>query len=158
MITEIGKRSVAKTVLVVEDEGLIGMELRHILEDFGYTVPAVAKTADDAISLNATYLPDLILMDIHLKGTIDGIEAAAEIRKKSDVPIVFMTAYADPATVERAKATEPVGYMMKPFRPVELRVQIEIALHKYQVHHKQHKTDAWYSVTLLNSLGKGICI
>jgi CheY-like chemotaxis protein len=158
MVTEIGKRITANTVLVVEDEGLIGMELRHNLEDFGYTVPAVAKTADDAIRLNAAHLPDLILMDIHLKGTVDGIEAAAEIRKKSDVPIVFMTAYADPATVERAKATEPVGYMIKPFRPAELRVQIEVALHKYQVEHKLHKTEAWYSATLLNSLCKGICI
>lgn len=72
-------------------------------ENNRYIVPAVGKTADDAIRLYAAHLPNLILMDIHLKGKMDGIEAAAEIRKTSDVTIVFLTAYADPATVERAK-------------------------------------------------------
>jgi CheY-like chemotaxis protein len=145
-----------KTVLVVEDEGLIAMDLQRHLENFGYTVPAVAKTADDAILLNAIHLPDLILMDIHLKGKKDGIDAAAEIRKRSDVLIVFLTAYADPVTVKRAKATEPVGYMMKPFRGVDLRVQIEVALHKYQVEHKRLRTEAWYSSTLRTSVLRGI--
>ncbi len=157
MVTEIAKRIAEKTVLVVEDEALIAMDLRRHLENFGYAVPAVAKTADDAIHLNATHLPDLILMDIHLKGKKDGIDAATEIRKTSDVPIVFLTAYADPATVERAKTTEPVGYMMKPFRPADIRVQLAVALHKYQVEHKLHKPEAWYSATLRNSVLKGIC-
>jgi CheY-like chemotaxis protein len=157
MVTEIGKPIAEKTVLVVEDEGLIAMDLRRHLENFGYIVPAVAKTADDAIRLHAAHLPNLILMDIHLRGKMDGIQAAAEIRKTSDVPIVFLTAYADPATVERAKTTEPVGYMMKPFRSGDIRVQIEVALHKYQVEQRLHKSEVWYSNTLRNSFVRGIC-
>ena len=157
MVTEIGKPIAEKTVLVVEDEGLIAMDLRRHLENFGYIVPAVVKTAGDAIRLQAAHLPNLILMDIHLRGKMDGIEAAAEIRKTSDVPIVFLTAYADTATVERAKTTEPVGYMMKPFRSGDIRVQIEVALHKYQAEQRLHKNEAWYSTTLRSSFLRGIC-
>ena len=156
MATEMGKPIAGKTVLVVEDEGLIAMDLRRHLENIGYVVPTVAKTADEAVRLNRIHLPDLILMDIHLKGTKDGIEAAAEIRTTSDVPIVFLTAYADPATVERAKSTEPVGYMMKPFRAVDIHLQIEVALYKYQVERALHKNEAWFSATLRNSFRAGI--
>ena len=150
MVTEIGKPIAEKTVLVVEDEGLIAMELRRHLENFGYRVPAVAKTADDAVRLHAAHLPNLILMDIHLKGKTDGIDAAVEIRKTSDVPIVFLTAYADPATVERAKVTEAVGYIVKPFVSINIRAQIEIALHKHQIERRLRQTEALYSTTLRN--------
>ena len=139
-----------KSILVVEDEGLVAMDLKRRLESFGYVVPAVAKTADDAVRLAALHLPDLILMDIHLKGRKDGIEAAEEVRKQFDIPIIYVTAHTDSATLSRAKLTEPVGYIAKPFGSTDIRVQIEIAHHKYQVERKLRKSEAWFSTTLRN--------
>jgi signal transduction histidine kinase/DNA-binding response OmpR family regulator len=134
-------RTAPKSVMVVEDEGLIALDLRRHLENFGYRVPVVEKTAAGAIRSQAEHLPDLILMDIHLKGQRDGIDAAAEIRKHSDVPIIFVTAFADSATIERAKVTEPFGYIVKPFIAINVRVQIEIALYKSQVERKLRETE-----------------
>jgi two-component system cell cycle sensor histidine kinase/response regulator CckA len=136
--------------MVVEDEGLIALDLRRHLENFGYVVPVVTKTADDAVRFQAEHLPDLILMDIHLKGEKDGIDAAAEIRKNSDVPIIFVTAHADPATIERAKMTEAAGYIVKPFVSINIRAQIEVALHKHQFERKLRQSEALYSTTLQN--------
>jgi CheY-like chemotaxis protein len=143
-------RTAPKTVMVVEDEGLIALDLQRHLENFGYVVPVVTKTADEAVRLQAEHLPDLILMDIHLKGERDGIDAAADIRKNSDVPIIFLTAYADPATIERAKVTGALGYIVKPFVSINIRAQIEFALHKHQVERELRQSEALFSTTLRN--------
>jgi two-component system cell cycle sensor histidine kinase/response regulator CckA len=150
MLTVVETKIAAKNILVVEDEGLIAMDLQLRLEGFGYVVPGIAKTADQAVQLNALHLPDLILMDIHLKGERDGIQAAEEIRRKYDVPIVFVTAHTDPATIVRANMTEPVGYVVKPYGGTDLRVQIEVAHHKYLAERKHRKNEALFSSTLRN--------
>ena len=150
MIAHVEQQVALKTVLVVEDEGLIAMDLQRRLESLGYIVPACATTADDAVRLAALHIPDLILMDIHLKGEKDGIDAAGEIRKKCDVPIIFVTAHTDPNTLSRAKTTEPLGYIVKPFTSTDIRIQIEIALHKYQVDHRLRRSEGSYSSTFRN--------
>jgi len=95
-------------------------------------VPSVASTGEDAISKVEGILPDLVLMDIMLKGEIDGIDAAGEIRKRFNIPVVYLTAYSDEETLQRAKLTEPYGYILKPFEENDMRTTIEIALYRHQ--------------------------
>lgn len=131
------------------------MDLQHRLESLGYAVTSIARTADQAVRLAVSDVPNLILMDIHLQGEKDGIQAAAEIRKLLDVPVVFLTAHSDSFTIERAKITGPFGYITKPFETGSLRVQIEIALFKHQLEQKLRRSEAWLSTTLHN-IGDGV--
>lgn len=117
----------AASVLVVEDQMVVALHIAHSLERLGYRIAGRARNAEDAVRLAAELAPDVVLMDIHLEGALDGVEAARRIRAEVDIPIVFLTAFADPATVERAVASSPFGYVVKPFRPGELRATIEIA-------------------------------
>ncbi len=117
-------------VLVVEDEAIVALDIRSQLEQLGYVVVGTAATAGQACRLADELQPDLVMMDIHLQGEADGIDAAAEIRRRRPVPVVFLTAYADSDTVARAKGVEPYGYLVKPFNESDLRTTIEIALHK----------------------------
>ena len=119
-------------ILVVEDDNIVVLELRDRLQSLGYAVSAVASFGEEAIEKAAETRPDLILMDIRLKGDIDGIEAAEEIRARSDIPVVYLTAYADEDTLQRAKVTEPYGYIIKPFEERELHIAIEVALYKHK--------------------------
>src|SRR4051794_32514488 len=105
----------AARILIVEDEAVVAKDLQHRLRKLGYDVPVTAATGESAITRAAELHPQLVLMDVRLKGQMDGIEAAAEIRKSADIPVIFLTAYADGNTVERAKITEPFGYILKPF-------------------------------------------
>ncbi|MFW6313759.1 MAG: response regulator, partial [Spirochaetota bacterium] len=107
-------------ILVVEDERIIALDLRRRLERFGYTVVGMATEANEAIELAGRELPDLVLMDIFLSNGSDGVTAATEIRKQFRIPVVFLTAYADETTIQRAKIAEPVGYVLKPFKEREL--------------------------------------
>src|SRR6267154_2180401 len=116
-----------KKILVVEDEGLIAMDLKYRLERFGYSVPGVASNAEDAVHLASSEMPDLVLMDIRLNGKRDGIEAASDLREL-DIPVIFMTAHADPDTLRRAHVAEPYGYIVKPFGTTDIRANIETAL------------------------------
>jgi len=117
-------------ILVVEDEHLVALDIRLRLTRMGFA-PAVAFTGADAV-LKASEEPyDLILMDVRLRGPMDGIEAARTIRGTHDVPIIYLTAYADEATVERARLTEPYGYLLKPFHDRELEATIQIALQRH---------------------------
>lgn len=120
-------------VLVVEDEKIVALEIKSRLKKLGYLVPSVASTGEEAISRTEAFLPDLVLMDIMLKGSVDGIEAARQIREKMDIPIIYLTAYADSETLERAKVTAPYGYILKPFEENDLRTSIEIALFNHQL-------------------------
>lgn len=117
-------------VLIVEDERIVAGDLRARLRRMGYRVAAIASTGDDAIRAADEHHPDLVLMDIRLEGTMDGIQAADTIRRTHNIPIIYLSAYADQSTVERAKVTEPFGYLLKPFEDSELRTTIEMALYK----------------------------
>ncbi|MFB2837029.1 ATP-binding protein [Floridanema evergladense] len=116
------------TILVVEDEVIIGMDIKNSLKKLGYNVPAVVATGEKAIEKAAIIQPDLILMDIMLKGAIDGVQAAEKIRTQLNLPVVFLTAHTDQTTLQRAKETEPFGYIVKPFQEKDLHTTIEIAL------------------------------
>ncbi len=120
------------TILVVEDEGIVAQEIKSRLEKSGYTICAVAHDGSTAIARAEAMRPDLVLMDIRLKGDMDGIEAAGQIGKRLGIPVVYLTAYTDPATLERAKIKDPFGYVVKPFETRNLMVAIEIALHRHR--------------------------
>ncbi len=119
-------------ILVVEDEHIVAMGIKKMLKSLGYTVTGVASSGEDAISKAESTFPDVVLMDIMLKGDMDGVEAANEIREKLDIPVVYLTAYSDNKILERAKKTEPFGYIIKPFDERDLYSSIEVALHKYR--------------------------
>ncbi len=119
------------TIMIVEDENITALELRERLEEWGYTVPAVASTGAQAIQKAEETVPDLVLMDIILKGSMDGVEAAEQIRTRLDIPVIYVTAYADESILQRAKVTEPYGYILKPFEDRELHIIIEMALYKH---------------------------
>ncbi|MHB1949197.1 MAG: two-component system response regulator, partial [Gammaproteobacteria bacterium] len=121
-----------QNILIVEDEVITAMELQDNLQKFGYNVPAIASTGEDAIALANQIKPNLILMDIVLKGKIDGIVAAERIRQEHDAAVVFLTAYNDDHTFNRAKLSAPYGYLTKPFKTNELRTTLELALIKHQ--------------------------
>jgi len=128
-----GSAVASPRVLIAEDEQIIAADIRERLTGLGYSVPAVAGSGEDAVTLATETKPDLLLIDIVLQGTIDGIEAVKRIRATLDVPVIYLTAYTDEETVRRAKETEPLGYLLKPFDERELRFAIEMALHKHQV-------------------------
>ncbi|MAG12990.1 MAG: histidine kinase [Spirochaetales bacterium] len=117
-------------ILVVEDEGLVALSLKKCLESLGYDVPATAAASDEVVKKTAEISPDLILMDIRLKGDVDGIELAEWLKQTYKIPVVFLTAHSDQKTLERAKQTAPFGYIVKPFEEKSLHSTIEMALYK----------------------------
>ncbi len=119
-------------ILIVEDERITAEDLRDILTDLGYTVTASVASGVDAIARAEETEPDLALMDIRIKGTMDGTETARILRERFNIPVIYLTAHADSATVARAKEAEPLGYITKPFQETELHASIEIALHKHR--------------------------
>ena len=117
-------------VMVVEDDRIVARDISEQLGRIGHTVIGVTASGEAAVALAASNRPDLILMDVRLEGRIDGIDAACEIRATSQIPVVFLTAYADDETIRRAGAAEPFGYLLKPFEDLQLRTAIEMALHR----------------------------
>ena len=144
-------------IMVVEDEGIIAQDIKNCLEGLGYIVPDVVFTGREAILRADELRPDLVLMDIVLKGDIDGIETAAEIRKKYNIPIVYLTAYEDDRTLKRAKMTEPLGYILKPFEERYLRSSIEMALYKHQMETKLKENERWLNA-ILKSVGDAVVV
>lgn len=141
----------AKTsVLVVEDESIVAKDIQNSLKKLGYTVPSVENTGEDAIEAAGQYKPDLILMDIMLKGEISGIEAADQIRSRYQIPVIFLTAYADESTLSKAKVTEPYGYIIKPFKEIDLHTSIEMALYKHGKEQEVKKERDLYSSIVLD--------
>lgn len=122
--------SAANSILIVEDESIIAMELSERLQNLGYRVVAIAHNGPEAIAKADELRPDLVLMDIYLKGEMDGVEAATTINNRYDAPVIYLTANTDEQTFQRAKVTEPYGYLLKPFAERELHTTIEIALYK----------------------------
>jgi CheY-like chemotaxis protein len=125
--------------LIVEDEILIAEELRERLSRLGFSVIAVVDSAEEGIAIATRESPDLVLMDIRLRGEKDGVQAAHEIRQQVDVPIVYLTAYSDRLTVDRAKATEHDAYILKPFHRSELQTTIEVAMQRHALRAKEKK-------------------
>jgi two-component system response regulator LytT len=122
----------AKTsVLVVEDESIVAKDIQQSLIKLGYNVVGTASTGEKALALANELRPDIILMDIMLKGPMSGIDASAEIKKELSIPVIFLTAYADESTLAKAKVTEPFGYIIKPFKEIDLHTSIEMALYKH---------------------------
>ncbi|MBN1432650.1 MAG: response regulator [Methanomicrobiaceae archaeon] len=130
-----------KKILVVEDEVMVAMTLEDTLEALGYEVVGTADNGGDAVRLAIEKEPDLILMDIRIRGDIDGIEAAERIAETLDIPVVFLTAHSDEQTLMRALKTQPYGFLIKPFRERELYSNIEMAIHKHRVLKKRSQTE-----------------
>jgi len=120
------------TILVVEDEGIVAQEIKSRLEKAGYTVCGIVHDGQRAVAQAEALSPDLVLMDIRLKGDMDGIEAAGLIGERCHIPVVYLTAHTDAATLERAKVNDPLGYVVKPFDTRSLTVAVEIALHRHR--------------------------
>ena len=142
-------------IMVVEDESIISKDIQHTLRNLGYGIAAVAFSGKEAIEKAKETRPDLVLMDIVLKGEIDGIETAEQIHAQSDVPIIYLSAYNDEKTLQRAKITEPYGYLLKPFQERELHTTIEMALYKYRMERKLREREQWYATTL-KSIGDAV--
>jgi DNA-binding LytR/AlgR family response regulator len=119
-------------VYIVEDEILVSKDLENILKTNGYNVVGVSQSGEEFLEKVVEERPNIVLMDIMLKGKITGIEAAKKLREMLDIPVIFLTAYVDENTVEKAKESFPYGYIIKPFREKELITTIEVALNKYQ--------------------------
>ncbi|HMK54420.1 MAG TPA: methanogen output domain 1-containing protein [Methanobacteriaceae archaeon] len=124
-------------ILVVEDEAIVAMGIKQKLEDLGHQVLDIVFTGEDAVKIALETKPDVILMDIVLKGDMDGIEAAGKIRNHLDVPVIYLTAYSDEDVLKRARITEPYGYILKPFKKSEVNANIEMALYKHQAEKKK---------------------
>lgn len=121
-----------KGILIVEDENIVALDMKMRLESLGYRVIGVMDSGAAALESLGSAVPDLILMDIKLRGGADGIETARAARERVEVPIIFVTAFTDESTLERAKLASPYGYIVKPFHERELRIAIELALYKFQ--------------------------
>ena len=119
-------------ILIVEDESIVAKDIQMSLRKLGYNVVAICSNGEDAIRAAEEHRPELVLMDIMLKGEMSGNEAAEQIRSRFNVPIIYLTAYADESTLSKAKITEPYGYIIKPFKEIDLRTSIEMALYKHQ--------------------------
>lgn len=118
-------------VLVVEDEAIVSKDIQHSLKKLGYNVVGAASTGEKAIEMAGNLKPDIVLMDIMLKGKLTGIDAAEEIKMKYNLPVIYLTAYADEATLSKAKVTEPYGYIIKPFKEIDIHTSIEMAVYKH---------------------------
>jgi two-component system cell cycle sensor histidine kinase/response regulator CckA len=135
-------------ILVVEDERVLAEDIAESLERMGYDVVGTAASSTECMARLEERRPDLVLMDIRIDGALDGIETAELLRSRFDLPVIFLTAYADAATLARAKQTEAHGYILKPFRAGELRSAVEIALHKHALESELKLREQWFSTTL----------
>ena len=118
-------------ILVVEDESIVAKDIQVCVRKLGYNVIGICSTGESAVEKALDERPDLIMMDIMLKGEMSGIQAAAAIRKDHDIPVIFLTAYTERDTVDKDKETEPYGYIIKPFKEIDIQTAIEIALYKH---------------------------
>lgn len=142
-------------ILIVEDENVVALEIQERLKSYGYHVTGFAVSGEEAIKMAEATCPDLVLMDIMLKGKMDGVDAAQMIRACFDIPVVYLTALSDENTLQRAKATKPFGYLIKPFNEKELHSTIEVALYMHKMEQKLKESQQWYVATL-NSIADAV--
>jgi len=137
-------------VLIAEDDHIVAMELQDRLQRLGYTICATVAYGEEALRWAAEAKPDLVLMDVKLRGAVDGVAAAEQIRSHFQLPVVYLVAHPDRDTLQRAKVTEPYEYVVKPFEERELHSSIEIALYKHEVENRLKKSERWLSAVLEN--------
>ncbi|MCP1662180.1 MAG: PAS domain S-box protein [Methanocalculus sp. MSAO_Arc1] len=142
-------------VYIVEDEAIIAIDIKSRLMAMGYDVVGTSVSGEDAVEQVRKQEPDIVLMDIVLKGEMDGITAAGIIRDEMAIPVVYLTAFAEEQTINRAKVTEPYGYILKPFTERDLQIAIEIGLYKASAEKKLRESERWIS-TMIQSMGEGI--
>ena len=142
-------------IMVVEDESIIALDLKHSLNRLGYAVSGMAASGESALRKIEANRPDLIMMDIHLKGEMTGIQVAEKIKTDFQIPIVYLTANADSSTFRGAKETDPYGYLLKPFDEKELGIAVEIALHQHKKGQVIKSSESWYA-TAFQSLNEGV--
>ena len=135
-------------ILIVEDENIVARDIQNTLKHLGYAVTGLAATGEDAIQKAGETRPDLVLMDVMLKGYQDGVEAAQKILARYNIPVIYLTAFTDEKTLQRAKITEPYGYILKPFEERELHIAIEMAIYKHRMASKLQEREQWLAKIL----------
>jgi PAS domain S-box-containing protein len=147
-----------KSILIVEDEGVVALSIQAALTKMGYKVVGIAVTGNEAIALATEHKPDVILMDIHIKGDIDGIQTTEKLHEITDIPVIFLTAYADDETVKRAIKTKSHSYLVKPYNPRELYSNIEFAIYKRRMKDRPGSNRENLELFLTKSAGAGVII
>lgn len=142
-------------ILIVEDNRVIAEDIKLSLNKMGYKVCAIIAYGEKLVSVAEEMKPDLVLMDIMLKGRMNGIDAARLLKDRFDIPVVYLTAYADEDILQRAKMSEPNGYIIKPFDEKDLKVAVEIALYKHHMERKLKESKEWFATTL-SSIGDAV--
>ncbi len=143
------------SVLIVEDESIVALDLANRLKGLGFAVVGSAGSGDSAFKLAQVHRPDVILMDIRIKGSTDGIETARKIKNELDIPSIFLTAYSDSSSLDRAKRADAYGYLLKPFQERELQITIELALYKHSTEGELRRNRSLLETTL-NSVDHGV--
>jgi PAS domain S-box-containing protein len=143
------------SILLAEDEGIVAKDIANTLRNMGYEVTAIVSSGNEAVKKALELAPDLVLMDIGLEGDTDGILAAMEIKNRMHIPVIYLTAYSDDVTLQRAKVTEPYGYILKPFEERELYTSVEMALYKHQMEKRLRDSEEWLS-TILRNIGDAV--
>lgn len=144
-------------IMVVEDEAIVAADIQDRLASLGYAVSAVVHSGEEAEPRAEETRPDLVLMDIKLSGGIDGVQAAQRIQRSLDIPVVYLTAHGDEATLQRAKVTEPFGYVLKPFDERVLHTAIEIALYRHKAERRLKALEQWIEA-VLRSIGDAVVV
>ncbi len=147
-----------KSILIVEDEGVVALSIQGALTKMGYRVVGIAVTGNEAIALAMEHKPDVILMDIHIKGDIDGIQTTERLNQITDIPVIFLTAYADDETVKRAIKTHSSSYLVKPYNPRELYSNIEFAIYKRRMKNRHGSNRENLELFLTKSADAGLII
>lgn len=142
-------------ILIVDDEVVVAEAIRRQLRSLGYLVVGVVSTGTEAVQLAGEHRPDLILMDIKLKGPMDGIEAARTIQSRYAIPVIYLTAFSDEETLERARPTLPLAYLIKPFVSSDLRAAVELALFRHRVSGMAEQRGRWLN-TVVQSMGDAV--
>ena len=145
----------AAAILVVEDDTTVAESIRDVLVAAGYLVPAMVTTGAAALEAAVRHPLALVIMDVGIDGPIDGIETAEELRKRSGHRVVYLTGFTDDATLRRAKETDPLGYLRKPFNARELRIAVELALHQAALESALAARERWFATTL-RSIGDAV--
>ncbi|HIA37790.1 MAG TPA: response regulator transcription factor [Flavobacteriales bacterium] len=134
-------------ILIVEDENIVAKDIQYTLQKLGYNIIDICSNGEKAITSIRKKKPDLILMDIMLKGKLTGIDTVRQINKETSIPVIYLTAYADKDTLTKAKITQPHGYIIKPFKEVDIRTAVEVALYKHKKDEKvKNERDLYYSI------------
>jgi CheY-like chemotaxis protein len=135
-------------ILVIEDEGLVAKDIGNMIRQLEYETPYIVHSGEEALKMLSEVRPDLVLMDIGLRGEIDGVETAERIKAQVEVPIIYLTSYSDEDTLQRAKGTDPYGYIIKPFEAIELKTTVEMALSRYKTEKQLRDKENLFRETL----------